>query len=68
MKISKNSHNTVSSSTNPDDELNAMVYEDAKKYINQAIKSLGAYARRTKDEKAKEAIANLSVILLDLNA
>lgn len=46
--------------------LNDMVLSDAKSYINQAINSLGAYARRTGDAKAKEAIANLGVILLDL--
>lgn len=47
-------------------ELDAMVLKDAKSYINSAIKSLGAYARRTGDPKAKEAIANLGVVLLDL--
>ena len=47
-------------------ELNDMVLNDAKSHINSAIKCLGGYARRTGDAKAKEAIANLGVILLDL--
>jgi len=47
-------------------ELNDMVLKDAKVHINSAIKCLGGYARRTGDPKAKEAIANLGVILLDL--
>lgn len=63
MKISKVS---ASSSTKDTETLNTMVHEDAIKYIKKAIDVLGAHARRTQDAKSKEAIANLSVILLDL--
>ena len=51
-------------------ELNDMVMQDAKGYINSAIKSLGAFVRKCENEedkaKAKEAIANLGVVLLSL--
>lgn len=57
---------TVAEDTVAESELNAMVLKDAKIHINSAIKCLGGYARRTGDSKAKEAIANLGVILLDL--
>lgn len=62
MKISKQS---VTAAT-PTEELNSMVYEDAIKSIKTAINQLGALARRTDDVKAKEAIANLGVVLLEL--
>lgn len=51
-------------------ELNDMVMQDAKGYINSAIKSLGAFVRKCENAddkaKAKEAIANLGVVLLSL--
>lgn len=49
-------------------EISEMVYEDAINYIKSAIRSLGAAVKRTPDNSdvAKQAIANLSVILLDL--
>lgn len=51
-------------------ELNASVYKDAMGYIDQAIKSLGAYARRVTDSEeakfAKEEIANLSVVRMEM--
>lgn len=49
------------------EELSKMVYDDAIQYIRKAIDSLGAAARKDPDNKAaKEAIANLGVVLLDL--
>lgn len=54
----------------PSAELTSMVFDDAKSYIHSAIKSLSAFARRAEDPaekaKAKEAIANLGVVLLSL--
>lgn len=49
-------------------EIAEMVYEDAINYIKSAIRSLGAAAKRNPNsaDVAKQAIANLSVILLDL--
>ena len=49
-------------------EISEMVYEDAINHIKSAIRSLGAAVKRTPDNSdvAKQAIANLSVILLDL--
>lgn len=49
-------------------ELNDMVLKDADGYIRSAISSLSGLYRRTGDAKYKEAIANLSVILLDLKS
>ena len=58
----------VASDTNPSAELNDMIYADAISYIQSAIESLGAVVRRSGDDRAKEAIANLSVVLLDLKS
>ena len=41
-------------------------YQDAIDYINSAISSLSTIAKS--DQLAKESIANLSVVLLDLKA
>ena len=49
-------------------ELNSIVYEDACNFVKQAIDSLGAFARRTGDSFAKDCIANLSVVLLDMKS
>lgn len=49
-------------------ELNTSVYDDAIKSVKQAIDQLGAYTRRTGDEFAKEQIANLSVVLMEMKA
>ena len=58
----------TASDTNPSAELNDMIYTDAISYIQSAIESLGAVVRRSGDARAKEAIANLSVVLLDLKS
>lgn len=41
-------------------------YDEAIGYINSAISSLSVHAKE--DELAKESIANLSVVLLDLKS
>lgn len=51
---------------NVTEELNAMLYDDVISAVKTAIARLGAIARRTGDVKAKEAIANLSVVLFEL--
>mgnify|MGYP003308498277 CR=1 FL=1 len=48
------------------EELNTMLYDDVISAVKTAIDRLGAIARRTGDVKAKEAIANLSVVLFEL--
>lgn len=73
MKIKKN-NSTIQSSTGPvvDDEataeLNNSIYTDAIGFVQSAIESLGALARRTNDSKAKELIADLSVVLFDMKS
>ena len=49
-----------------EEQLNKMVLDDAIGYIRSAINSLSGIARRTGDPKYKESIANLSVVLFDL--
>lgn len=71
MKIKK-IDSTVNSSTKPEgssvdtEELNKRVYDDAIGFVQSAIESLGALARRTGSVKAKELIADLGVILFDM--
>ena len=59
MKISKNNTPINASINIPDSK-----YAESIEYIKSAISALGAVAKD--DNIAKEAIANLSVILLDL--
>ena len=68
MKISKKPITAAESSGTEAEELNSLVWEDSIKYLQKCIDSLGAVARRDKRraDDAKDAIANLSVILLDL--
>lgn len=71
MKVAKKNKPVVAAQNNIEDsaaeeQLNTMVLEDATGYIRSAINSLGGLARRTGDAKYKEAIANLSVVLFDL--
>ena len=70
MKIAKKVQSVSDINDNSDSaaeaELNNMVKDDAIGYIRSAISSLGGLARRTNDNKYKEAIANLSVVLFDL--
>ena len=70
MKIAKKIQSVSDMNDNSDStaeaELNSMVKDDAIGYIRSAISSLGGLARRTNDAKYKEAIANLSVVLFDL--
>ena len=70
MKIKKNaSVNSATTTENtPSAELNSMVFSDSIEYVKKAIDSLGAYARRSNDTFAKETIANLSVVLMDLKS
>lgn len=49
-------------------ELAESTLNDAKTHVHSAIKSLGAYVKYSKDPKGKEAIANLSVVLLDMQS
>lgn len=73
MKIKKN-NSTIQSSTEPvvdnndTAELNKSIYTDAIGFVQSAIESLGALARRTGDIKAKELIADLSVVLFDMKS
>lgn len=46
----------------------APCYSDCIEHIHQAIDCLAVCANETGDSKAKEAIANLSVVLLDLQS
>lgn len=71
MKIAKKNQPVVTAQNNIDDtateeQLNKMVLDDTIGYIRSAINSLGGLVRRTGDPKYKEAIANLSVVLFDL--
>lgn len=68
MKISKKSVTAAESATPESEELDSLVWEDSIKYLQKCIDSLGAVARRDSRhaDDAKDAIANLSVILLDL--
>lgn len=43
-------------------------YSDAIACIYDAIESLSELARNDRDEKAREAVANLGVVLLDLRS
>lgn len=67
MKIGRKSNVTASSS---EVDTNSMVYDDAIVHIKEAIDSLALESAKHKNDesttKAREAIANLSVILLDL--
>lgn len=47
-------------------KINASKYDEAKKYIRSAIQVLGESATAS-DAVAKDSIANLSVVLMDLN-
>lgn len=73
MKIKKN-NSTIQSSTEPivdnndTAELNNSIYTDAIGFVQSAIESLGAVVRRTNDSKAKELIADLSVVLFDMKS
>lgn len=73
MKIKKN-NSTIQSSTEPivdnndTAELNKSIYTDAIGFVQSAIESLGALVRRTNDSKAKELIADLSVVLFDMKS
>ena len=71
MKVAKKTQPVIAAQNNVEDvaaeeQLNKMVLDDATGYIRSAINSLGGLARRTSDAKYKEAIANLSVVLFDL--
>ena len=61
MKIMK-SRKAVVSATEP---TNTHKYQEALDYINSAIQALGDAAKNG-DSLAKESIANLGVIMLDL--
>ena len=68
MKIQKNQKVVSASSEN--EELASMVFNDSITHVKRAIDALGAVVRLHPESNnasiAKEAIANLSVILLDL--
>ena len=63
MKISKNKKACAAKETNTVTEGKSK-YQDTIDYIKAAIDSLGNIAQD--DDLAKDAIANLSVVLLDL--
>lgn len=65
-KVTKPVNAAVDNTDNATEELNASIVDDAVGYIRSAIDRLGALARRTNEPKYKEAIANLSVVLFDL--
>lgn len=69
MKISKqikiaSATNTSNVSTAPDVVIDDVKYADGVKYIKMAIDSLAACGKD--DKLAKDCIANLSVVLFDL--
>lgn len=74
MKISKkviNATEYVQPTTDADtidivEDAQSACYDDCISHIHQAIDCLAACANNADDTKAKEAIANLSVVLLDL--
>ena len=61
MKISRSREDKVVA-------YNQTNYESAVDHIRCAIDSLGAYVNATQDDVAKESIANLGVVLLDLKS
>lgn len=63
MKISKNKKTCAAKETSTVTEVKSK-YQDTIDYIKAAIDSLGNIAQD--DDLAKDAIANLSVVLLDL--
>lgn len=63
MKISKNKKVCAAKETNTVTDVKSK-YQDTIDYIKAAIDSLGNIAQD--DDLAKDAIANLSVVLLDL--
>lgn len=63
MKISKNKKACAAKETSTVTEVKGK-YQDTIDYIKAAIDSLGNIAQD--DDLAKDAIANLSVVLLDL--
>lgn len=63
MKISKNKKACAAKKTSTVTEVKSK-YQDTIDYIKAAIDSLGNIAQD--DDLAKDAIANLSVVLLDL--
>lgn len=63
MKISKNKKVCAAKETNTVTEVKSK-YQATIDYIKAAIDSLGSIAQD--DDLAKDAIANLSVVLLDL--
>lgn len=62
MTIQKNKKNTTSRKP----VKSSKKYSEAKEYIQSAISALGEDAQKS-DVLAKESIANLSVVLMDLN-
>ena len=66
MNITKNGKAKVSSGTVIDEVLDSGKYDEAILGIQSAIDTLCTVA--AEDEKAKEAIANLSVVILDLRS
>lgn len=67
MKITRTSApNSVkaSQSAKHTENVSASVYAECENYIRSAINSLGTVAKD--DVKAREAIANLSVVLFDI--
>jgi hypothetical protein len=68
MKITKNT-NVNKTNTSVNAAATDAVYKDAMNYIHCAINSLGDIATKDKSNVfAREAIANLSVVLLDLKS
>ena len=70
MKISKNASKcleTTSDINDMTDQDKCIVYQSAQKSIKCAIDTLGKYAAKSGDSKSKEVIANLSVLLFDLD-
>lgn len=66
MKIQKSSSNSMQNSGDAQTEQRPSSYLKATTAIRNAIDELGVNAAT--DPKAKEAIANLGVVLLDLNS
>lgn len=66
MKITKNKHTDIKASTTS--ELNGLVLDDAIGYVQNAISSLSAIARKDNNSDVLDSINDLSVVLLDLKS
>lgn len=66
MKLTKSTKSVKASKNVTMEDIRASVYASSEKSIKAAIDSLGSIAKKYNDAKAKEVIANLSVVLLDM--